>query len=555
MALTETGLQIRRFPEVQSAIQAAILQNVSTEVIFDEDTLMAQIVNIIAAEISSLEEVVQSVYDSLDRDKAEGSSLDSLLNLIGLQRIGQAATNGLELFTGDDGAVIPQGTILANPSTGDRFETTAIGNLQQAACLSCDYQVGTVSNSTQYTVTVNGGDYSYTSDVSATEEEIVDGLLAQLNTPPDRVWEAAKLATPFRLRVATNNGTNIVLNVQAALVPERVTNMVPIAALEFGTVRAPRNTITQVITAVGGVTSVNNPDALGTGRDRETDEAFRLRASQSLSLSGSATIPAISAALLNLPDVSSALVVENDTGVVVDDRPAKSFECVVTAPITTAIDEAIANTIWNDKPAGIQTVGNTAISITDSTGVQRIINFSRPEGTFIAVRVTYGLYNEEVFPADGPTLIRDAVVTYGSSLAAGEDVIPQRFYGSIYSAVEGIGDLTVECQVLPSQGATPTNYSGQVTSVTDQAGAARFNYVGAAMTVGASITLHGFPALSDYSTTATISASGTNYFELSGVPFVSDEVGVFESWTQQTLPIGEADVASFNGGDVYTVQV
>lgn len=555
MALTETGLQIRRFPEVQSAIQAAILQNVSTEVIFDEDTLMAQIVNIIAAEISSLEEVVQSVYDSLDRDKAEGSSLDSLLNLIGLQRIGQAATNGLELFTGDDGAVIPQGTILANPSTGDRFETTAIGNLQQAACLSCDYQVGTVSNSTQYTVTVNGGDYSYTSDVSATEEEIVDGLLAQLNTPPDRVWEAAKLATPFRLRVATNNGANIVLNVQAALVPERVTNMVPIAALEFGTVRAPRNTITQVITAVGGVTSVNNPDALGTGRDRETDEAFRLRASQSLSLSGSATIPAISAALLNLPDVSSALVVENDTGVVVDGRPAKSFECVVTAPITTAIDDAIANTIWNDKPAGIQTVGNTAITITDSTGVQRIINFSRPAGTFIAVRVTYGLYNEEVFPADGPTLIRDAVVTYGSSLAAGEDVIPQRFYGSIYSAVEGIGDLTVECQVLPSQGATPTNYSGQVTSVTDQAGAARFNYVGAAMTVGASITLHGFPALSDYSTTATISASGTNYFELSGVPFVSDEVGVFESWTQQTLPIGEADVASFNGGDVYTVQV
>ena len=485
MALTETGLQIRRFPEVQSTIQAAILQNVSTEVIFDEDTLMAQIVNIIAAEISSLEEVVQSVYDSLDRDKAEGSSLDSLLNLIGLQRIGQAATNGLELFTGDDGTVVPQGTILANPSTGDRYETTEIGNLQQADCLSCDYQVGTVSNSTQYTVTVNGGDYSYTSDASATEEEIVDGLLAQLNTPPDRVWEATKLVTPFRLRVETNNGTNIVLNVQAALVPERVTNMVPIAALEFGTVRAPRNTITQVITAVGGVTSVNNPDALGTGRDRETDEAFRLRASQSLSLSGSATIPAISAALLNLPDVSSALVVENDTGVVVDDRPAKSFECVVTAPITTAIDEAIANTIWNDKPAGIQTVGNTAISITDSTGVQRIINFSRPEGTFIAVRVTYGLYNEEVFPADGPTLIRDAVVTYGSSLAAGEDVIPQRFYGSIYSAVEGIGDLTVECQVLPSQGATPN------------AG----------------------------------------------------------SWSEAIIPIGEADVASFNGGDVYTVQV
>ena len=61
MALTETGLVIRRFPEVQEAIQAAVLQNVSSEAIFDTDTLMAQLINIIAAEIAYLTLLAYSV--------------------------------------------------------------------------------------------------------------------------------------------------------------------------------------------------------------------------------------------------------------------------------------------------------------------------------------------------------------------------------------------------------------------------------------------------------------------------------------------------------------
>lgn len=456
MSLTETGLQIRRFPEVNAAIQAAILQNVSTDIIFDEDLLITQLVNIIAAEIASLEEVMQSVYDSLDRDKAEGASLDSLLNLIGLQRNSAANTNGLEQFTGNDGTTIPQGTILENPSTKDRFQTTQIGLLQQAACLACDYQVGVVADSTVYTVNINGGDYSYTSGIGATATSIVNGLVNSLNTPTTRVWQASSLITPDRLRIVSNNGSRLALVVQNNLLPERVVDTVQIEALVSGEIRAPSNSVTSVITAVGGITFVTNTEALGTGRERETDEEFRLRASQSLSLSGSATIPALTAALLNIAEVSSAVVVENVTAVTdAGGRPSKSFEAIVTAPDTTDNNLSIGQVIWNDKPAGIETFGNSSVTITDSLGIERTINYSRPAGQFIATRVTYTLYNEELFPAGGNALIQNAVVEYGNSLSVGEDVIPKRFYGAIYSAVSGIDDLTVECQTLTSQGDTP----------------------------------------------------------------------------------------------------
>jgi hypothetical protein len=475
MALTNTGLVIRRFPEVQTEIRSAILQNVSSEMLFDEDLLMTQLVDIIAAELASLEEVLQAVYDSQDRDKAEGSTLDSVLYLIGLRRIAQAYTSGDELFRGDDGTVIPQGTILANLSTGDRFQTTQVGSLLQESCLSCDYQVNSVVDETVYTVTVNSGSYSYTSGVGATAEEILNGLIAALNTPTDRLWQADKLLSPLRLRIKTNTTLKISLSVLSDLLPERVTNTVKIAALEYGEIRAPTNSVTQVITALGGVSSVTNSIALGTGRLREEDEAFRLRATQSLSLTGSCTIPALTAALLNVSSVTSAVVVENITDEVVEGRPVNSFEAIITAPDTDEVNLEIATAIWNDKPAGIRTFGNTMVSITDTAGKPQSIYFSRPEGVVIATRVTYTLYDEEVFPLDGATLIKNAVVSYGNALAAGEDVIPKRFYGPIYIAVEGLSFITVECQTLAYQGQNPTGVWSDASIAVDTADVASFN--------------------------------------------------------------------------------
>lgn len=463
--LTSTGLDIRRFPEVQEQLRQAILQNISSSIVFDEDTIFSQLVDILSLEISNLEQALQSVYDSLDRDKAEGTSLDSLMNLIGLQRIPAAYTSGNVRFFGGDNTNIPVGTILENPSTSDRFQTTATGQLGQESCVSCSYTVGTLQDSTVYTVTVNGRDYNYTSSVSTTSAEIVNGLALLIEDDTSAAWSAATDINPDRLIISTDGSDNINCSTVNLLTPEQLSVNVPVRALVTGAVRAPAESITSIVTAVGGVDRVTNPAALGTGRLRETDAQFRLRAAQSLSLSGSSTVPAIRAAVLNIPEVTGVSIEENVSNVTDSEgRPPHSFEVIVTAPTTDAINNTVATAIWNDKPAGIETYGNTSIVIKDSSNRDRTVRFSRPEDVFVAVRVTYSLYSEEDFPDNGEAQIEQAVVEFGSGLSPGIDVIAPRFNGSIYQ-VPGIANILVETQVLVSSGATPNPSSWSIAPI------------------------------------------------------------------------------------------
>ena len=466
--LTTTGLAIRRFPEIQEQLRQAILQNVSSSIVFDEDTIFSQLTDIISLEISNLEQALQSVYDSLDRDKAEGASLDSLMNLIGLQRIPAARTSGNVTFFGNDSTSIPVGTILENPSTSDRFQTTVESELRQASCASCSYTVANVLSNNVYTVTINNIDVSYTSGGAATSNEIVTGLATVINAQANRTWEASTDVSPARLIISTLDSNNISCAVTSALIPGQLSVNVNVEAQEFGRIIAPASSVTQVVTAIGGIDRITNPNDLGVGRLRETDGDFRIRAASSLSLSGSATVPALRAAILNIPEVTNVSVEENVSGTVVEGRPPHSFEVIVTAPDTAELNTTIATAIWNDKPAGIQTYGNTVITIQDSTGRNRDVSFSRPTGQVIAMRVTYSRYDEESFPTNGQSQIQQAVVNYGSTLSPSEDVIVGRFFGSIYQ-VPGISGLSVESQELASSGDTPdpTSWTTNPISISD----------------------------------------------------------------------------------------
>ena len=175
-----------------------------------------------------------------------------------------------------------------------------------------------------------------------------------------------------------------------------------------------------------------------------------------------ATVLAIQDQLENTVGVSSATVVENDQ-ITVDGegRPPKSFECVVSG----GTDNAVATTIWETKPAGIETFGNTTIIITDVRGTQREINFTRPAATNIAIQVTYTLYDEEVFPVDGEDTIKQVCVDYTNSLGLGVDVIPQRYFGPIFEAVTGIEGLVVEVQTLVNAGDAPNPANWQTTPI------------------------------------------------------------------------------------------
>ena len=134
-------------------------------------------------------------------------------------------------------------------------------------------------------------------------------------------------------------------------------------------------------------------------------------------------------------------------------RPPKSFEAIVEGG--SNLD--VANQIWQTKPAGIETFGNTSQVIVDSMGNNQVIYFSRPIERFIWVEIALTLYSEEAFPVNGTDLVAQAINSYLNSLGVGVDVLFQRVLSQIF-VVPGIasGDLqiavTAEASDSPSFG-------------------------------------------------------------------------------------------------------
>jgi uncharacterized phage protein gp47/JayE len=123
-------------------------------------------------------------------------------------------------------------------------------------------------------------------------------------------------------------------------------------------------------------------------------------------------------------------------------RPPKSFESIVQG----GTDAAVALNIWLTKPAGIETFGDTAENITDSSGNIQTINFTRPSAVLLDFEVDYTKYSEETFPANGEIAIAQVVLDVTNALGVNEDVIPSRYFGPIYDAVSGIDTLVVRVQ-------------------------------------------------------------------------------------------------------------
>ena len=163
---------------------------------------------------------------------------------------------------------------------------------------------------------------------------------------------------------------------------------------------------------------------------------------------------------MNMASAIEVIMIPNDftvsggasqaTAVIKGGRFPKSFEAVVQG----GTDADVANKIWTTKPAGIQTFGNTAFTITDSQGEFQVINFSRPTPVCIWVTVALTLYAEEVFPPNGQDLVAAAINTYGSSLGIGVDVLLQRVLAQIFN-VPGIASGVMQIAATNLPGDSP----------------------------------------------------------------------------------------------------
>ena len=436
--LTEAGLVAKTRPEIFENIQSKFKTRIDP--LWDDrsNNVINIIANIFAEETSDLWGGVQGAYDASYPSSAYDVSLDDVADIVAVKRIAASQSVAVLQVTGTVGAIVPVDSVVTVADTSERFLVSSSLTLTNTRFSDIVLNITSVVDSTVYSLTLNSEVVSINSGVSATANSILTALKAAIDADVSGVTTSLPTSTTLRINVTENNSVfGLVLGSRIGVTS--VSDLVQVMASNFGVVKAPANSITNLLVPIAGVTSVINLEAADEGRERETDEELRVRRYESVSIIGASTQNAITANVRNLEAVTAAFIIENDTFATVDGIPAKSFETVVEG----GDEQTIAQTIFDYKPVGIKPHGTITRTVVDGDGNSVIVRFSRPVDVFIRVEVDYTTYTEETLPSTAEDAIKTAVITYGNTLNIGKDVIPKRFYGGIYAAVDGLDDVTV----------------------------------------------------------------------------------------------------------------
>ena len=408
----------------------------------------------LAKALSDATDADQEVFASLDANSATGVSLDRIGALTGITRISAAAARasvvcyangghlGLVLTPGRQVRRVRGGLVLSllESLTISLSACREIYTTYPAAVAGGSYTLVTSLGS--YTVAIPGGTadpagYLYTHAATLFNAgQTTSGAVARhaYGTESDNMAaaECLQITSPATVFSFTAGAWTTLLVGSAGLFVATATGAQDIAIGE----------ISEIVTTETGWLYARNLVLGVSGRDIETDEAYRMRRSRSFR-EGYATEDAIRQSLLSsVEGIIAAEVISNRTlSLDVESRPAKSFECIVDG----GTNEEVAAVIWRTQPAGIESHGVGALHTyytPDSQGYLQTVKFSRPQQKILDVKITYSVYAEEDFP--GVITLTEYILAWAATeYKLGKDVIAGRIAGAAYR-VPGVGSAAVE---------------------------------------------------------------------------------------------------------------
>jgi uncharacterized phage protein gp47/JayE len=230
-----------------------------------------------------------------------GNSIDVRINGINIPTITYATSSAATLLA-------LKNAIVANSLGAVSASSSVVGNTIELIP-NLGFQI--IVNS----VNVSGAGaptYSETFDTPSSVDEVAEYLAANLSSSSNVVgnWVSGNTFTV----IAVDSEFPYSLNVGTNLTITQTSSPVPFLSQAYGPIPAPVGSLTDILTPVAGWTSLTNFKAGVTGREQETDVELRLRRLNSLRISGTATVEAIRARLLQeVSGVTSVLVFENVT--------------------------------------------------------------------------------------------------------------------------------------------------------------------------------------------------------------------------------------------------
>lgn len=457
MPLTNKGYSARRFPEIRGSIRDRLSTNTGKNISSEPSSTIGLINTSFANSVATVENEAQYFYSQLNVGTAEGTYLDKLVGWVGITRLPAAPATGQVLVERDS-----EGEINSPVRFSDGASLSVLTpNGLQHSLLECNQvRVEPTSFSTNktYVITINGGTFSYIPQAGETITDVCNQFATFIDIAFSMITTSVE--DDILTIKADNDFQNYMEISFAEFELESISTFNFAQSVDVGDIEILTNTITNIVSGNPTLLSVNNPLTWTEGREAETDEQLRARHNSSAQVSSVATVPAITARILNLVNVESVSIQENTTENVVDGMPPYSYQCVVEGGDPQLIGQAI----WESKPAGGRTYGDITTEVEDAFGNVKFVEWSRPESVYVHVEVAYSRYEEESFPINGEESIKSAVVNYLSEMGLGKDVIPTRIIGRIYQNVSGIGDISIRVGVATNAGATNPD-SWQTTNI------------------------------------------------------------------------------------------
>lgn len=457
--LTPQGLEIKNLDEVivdyQTEAASIFSDLVPAGDVVDTgpESALGRMIGVVAPSLADVWAALQQINNAFNPATATGIALDNIVALSGITRLPAQPTRAQVILEGDLNIVVqsPQGKAYSS-STQRVFSilSPVVLNLQAASGIGI--RIATVANNTVYTVSystdnVNFIDASITSAASGATEA---SILTQIENKVEELWggifttyysggrlyivridpfQVASFAVTANIRVEKVRKLGIAV--------DDIVGAFPQEALSIDTISVP----------IVGWDSVINPVAATTGRLTETDEELRERFRNSKFVQSQNILESILDALRNVEGVTDVVVYENDTDTVDSlGIPAHSFLPIVLGGLPSDVAQAI----WENKPIGIPSVGDTTVQIADSQGILHNVSFRTPDEITLYVKMS--ITDTGTMPGDAPAQIRQKLVEFAdSNYFIGDDVIYSRLYTPVNS-VPGfqVNSLTIGTSPSPS---------------------------------------------------------------------------------------------------------
>lgn len=436
--MTEKGFTVKRLGEIITGMKnraREIFQDLvppGDSVDVGDTSAIGRLVGVISPSIEEQYQTGLEIYQAFDIDNATGVSLDNLTRIGGIERLEASKTTVGVYMLGRIGTTTYAGYSARSSKTSETYNILSDVEYYSQRTFGVGISVKSYVNNQQYTVRYRRADTGDYTSITVSSGQFGNAIyvLEQISYIINNDHQGLTSWVDGELLVIRTGTDFQMLDflVSDELSISHGISFTNLESQNYGAYDEAPGDVNIIATPIYGWETVVNPFSSVLGREREDDETLRERFRLAKFDRAINIIESLYSELIQTNGVNSVVIFENDTNEV-DSRglPPHSFLPMVDGGVPVDI----ARAIWDNRPVGITSVGNTSATIPDMSGYPRVIRFSRP--VEIPVFIEIKLTTDDRFPVDGEELIRTALMDYINGMKLNSSVIYSRLYTPINS--------------------------------------------------------------------------------------------------------------------------